>query len=265
MARKKVADEPSSPTRKPAKVSAKTSTKAPAKNGSAVVKSGRQPLAGGAAPGAKSAKPGGKRGRSAQIEGSADTAARIQDVALDLFARSSFSAVTIKEIGEATGLNTAMIYYYFRDKEDLFRSTVEIAVKQSLAAFANRPRVQDPAAVISDWLDIHIEQLELIRKFVKISLDYANSGKRIARIDKAIRDFYDQEKAILAAAIDRGIASGQFHERNTGLLIDFISTYLDGIMIRSFTFSEFNAASAIRRFRIFLLEQLKRRPPQFEE
>lgn len=199
---------------------------------------------------------GRKRGR-AGVQRTPESAARIQDVALTLFAKSSFSAVTIKDIGLATGLNTAMIYYYFRDKDDLFRGTVEVAVRHSIEAFeARRRAVHDPEAIITNWLETHIEQLDLIRKFVKISLDYASSGKRTARIDNAIKGFYDDERAILAAAMREGIANKQFCDVDVDQMIDFISTFLDGVMVRSIIFPKFDAAGAIHGLRDFVLGQL---------
>ncbi len=207
---------------------------------------------------------GAGRRRNGPNARTVDNAAHIQDVALDLFAQRSFSEVTIKDIGKATGLNTAMIYYYFRDKEDLFRGTVEIAVKRSLAAFeVLRSESDDPIELIANWMETHVEQLDLIRKFVKVSIDYANSGKRNARIDKAISDFYAHEKSILGEAIQQGIDAGRFRKRKPGPIIEFISTHLDGVMIRSYVMEDYDAPAAIRAFCQFVLEQLQREPPEF--
>src|ERR1044072_5608322 len=45
---------------------------------------------------------------------------RILDAAEALFAKQGFTATTIKQIGSAAGLNPALIYYYFGDKEKLY-------------------------------------------------------------------------------------------------------------------------------------------------
>ncbi|MFZ1071180.1 MAG: helix-turn-helix domain-containing protein, partial [Methyloceanibacter sp.] len=42
---------------------------------------------------------------------------------LDLFAERNFASVTIKDIAKALNVNTALIYYYFDSKTDLFRAT----------------------------------------------------------------------------------------------------------------------------------------------
>lgn len=206
---------------------------------------------------AKRASKNPRRVQKSRSTRNGDNAERILDVALSLFARSSFWAVTIKDIGQATGLNAAMIYYYFKDKEDLFRAAVEISVKRAFKEFEARNAVaQGPEAIISGWLDTHINELDLIRRLVKVSLDYANSGNRIVRIDKAIRDFYDHERNILTTAMRNGIASKKFRAVDVKWMASFISTFLDGVMVRSMISPDFDPKSAIHGLRDFVFSEL---------
>ena len=48
----------------------------------------------------------------------------ILDAAEDLFATKGFSATTIKQIAAAANVNSALLYYYFENKETLYRETV---------------------------------------------------------------------------------------------------------------------------------------------
>jgi AcrR family transcriptional regulator len=43
----------------------------------------------------------------------------------ELFARKGFEGASIREIARKAKINTALIYYYFGDKENLFRATLE--------------------------------------------------------------------------------------------------------------------------------------------
>ena len=56
--------------------------------------------------------------------GTAPTAVAILDSAERLFAAQGFAATTIKQIGDAARLNPALLYYYFRDKETLYRAVI---------------------------------------------------------------------------------------------------------------------------------------------
>src|SRR5258708_39608500 len=52
----------------------------------------------------------------------------IAAAALKLFSEIGFAAVSNKELGETAGIQPALIYYYFKDKNDLFHSVVSKAL-----------------------------------------------------------------------------------------------------------------------------------------
>jgi TetR/AcrR family transcriptional regulator len=54
----------------------------------------------------------------------ADTRTAILDAAERLFAARGFPATTIKQIGADAGVNSALLYYYFADKETLYREVL---------------------------------------------------------------------------------------------------------------------------------------------
>ena len=49
----------------------------------------------------------------------------ILDAAERLFAERGYAATTIKQIGSDAGVNSALLYYYFADKERLYRAVLE--------------------------------------------------------------------------------------------------------------------------------------------
>jgi AcrR family transcriptional regulator len=59
---------------------------------------------------------GGRRG---------DTRARIQRVALELFAEQGYERTSLREIAEGLGVTKAALYYHFKSKEDIVRSFTE--------------------------------------------------------------------------------------------------------------------------------------------
>ena len=56
---------------------------------------------------------------------SLDTKERLLDAAKALFVRKGFAGVSIREIAREAGANSALISYYFGDKEGLFKSVLE--------------------------------------------------------------------------------------------------------------------------------------------
>jgi AcrR family transcriptional regulator len=179
-----------------------------------------------------------------------DRSGELAAVALDLFAERNFASVTIKEIAKAADVNTALIYYYFESKADLFRAAIEFAIDQAFRNFRQlQARHDSPADVIDDWLNNHVQLYAPIHKFVKISLDYSGSDTSIPVIDRQIRQFYDEEARILSGCIRQGIHTGLFAGVDPESLALFISTYLDGVMVRSVIHGDFDLNQAISALR----------------
>lgn len=178
-------------------------------------------------------------------------------VALDLFAERNFASVTIKDIAEELGVNTALLYYYFDNKEDLFRATIEITVNEAFAHFRElRVRHDHPAEIISDWLENHVDLFDPIHKLVKISLDYSGSKRRLASIDRSIRQFYDEESRLLSECIQQGIDARVFRRVDPAQMAQFISGYLDGLMVRAVILPGFDLPSSVAHFRTALWDIL---------
>ena len=50
---------------------------------------------------------------------------QILDAAERLFAGQGFARTTIKQIGRTAGVNSALLYYYFADKDQLYREVLQ--------------------------------------------------------------------------------------------------------------------------------------------
>jgi len=189
-----------------------------------------------------------------------DVAKTLQTAALKLFAERNYSTVTIKDIAKATGMNSALIYYYFGSKEELFLGVVESTVEDAFRQFNEvKSDESDPKSIIILWLQIHILQFALLQKLAKMSLDYAGEQSHTPRIDKAIKKFYDKESVVLRKAVKDGIALGVFREVDPVQMAMFISTHLDGVLFRSMMFPKFNYKRAIVAMRELVLEHLSPR------
>ena len=64
--------------------------------------------------------------------------------------------------------------------------------------------------------------------------------------DRAIADFYDAERQVLAAAISEGVRQGIFRAVDVERTTAFISTFLDGVMVRAAILKNFDVERSIR-------------------
>ena len=200
---------------------------------------------------AKEAKGDQRSGRrpSSEPRLSAGDLARI---ALNLFAERHYSSVTIKEIGRAAGVNSAMIYYYYKNKEELFVSAIQNAIDEAFQLFEEHCQIDDhenALSAIESWFDIHVILHRRLRNVVKISLD-ANSLSNVNPAALAsIKEFYSHENAILQGFIRRGMETGLFREVEPAQVATMISTSLDGIMAHSLILDDFDMQGTVEEFK----------------
>ena len=186
----------------------------------------------------------------------ADDLARI---ALDLFAERHFASVTIKDISRAAKVNSAMIYYHFDDKEDLFRAAIERAIDEAFDLFdshRNGSKHDNPADAIIDWLDIHVDLSRQLRNVVKIALDCKGVISNLKQGQDPIQRFYNHEDKILQKTISDGIQQGIFRKVDPAVVATMISTILDGVMARSIILDEFDMVTTVQEIKQALLSHL---------
>ncbi len=126
-----------------------------------------------------------------------DTRARIQQVALELFAEQGYDKTSLREIAERLDVTKAALYYHFKSKEDIVRSLVEDYFGQidALIAWAKaQPRTPEV-------------RREIIRQYVRIVAEGSDVFRMLHHNQAAVNS--------LAAAKERGEV---FRERMTGLI-----------------------------------------------
>lgn len=175
---------------------------------------------------------------------------KLLSIALDLFSERDYASVTIKDISKGADVNAALIYYYFKNKEDLFRSSIEHAILLALENYGRlKSQHSNPVDLINYWFENNEEMAVSFRKLVKIMLDYSNSQIRLASVEGLIRHFYREEISILSDSVRRGISTGLFAPVDPEDVARFASVHLDGIMVASMIRPDFDLPAAIADLR----------------
>ena len=112
-----------------------------------------------------------------------DTRARVQKVALELFAEQGYEKTSLREIAGRLGVTKAALYYHFKSKEDIVHSFTddyfaEIDALVDLLAGPGAPlrdRVRATAAMLSVGATCHVylQQVEDPDKLRAIVLEMA--------------------------------------------------------------------------------------------
>ena len=180
------------------------------------------------------------------------SAGDLSRVALDLFADRHYAAVTIKDIGRAAGVNPAMIYYHFKNKEELFAAAIQNAIDEAFQLFEEHCQLddhEDAMAAIAAWFDIHVILHKRLRNVVKISLDAASLSNVNPEAIASIKHFYSHENEILQSFIRNGMEAGLFAPVDPAQIATMISTSLDGIMAHSLILEDFDMQGTVEEFK----------------
>ena len=96
-----------------------------------------------------------------------DTRARIQQVALELFAEQGYERTSLREIAERLGVTKAALYYHFKSKEDIVRSFTEdyFAQLDALVEWGKEQPSSDKtsAEILDRYIAIVLESGEVFR------------------------------------------------------------------------------------------------------
>ena len=136
-------------------------------------------------------------GTAHEVRARSDTRARIQQVALELFAEQGYDKTSLREIAERLDVTKAALYYHFKSKEDIVRSLVEDYFGQldALTAWAKtQPRTPETRD-------------EILRRYVQIVADGSDAFKMMHHNQAALNS--------LSSAKQR---RDLFRERMTGLI-----------------------------------------------
>jgi len=112
-----------------------------------------------------------------------DTRARIQQVALELFAEQGYERTSLREIAERLGVTKAALYYHFKSKEDIVHSFTEDYFTRLDAVIAwgrEQPaNAQTAHEVLDRYITIVLEGSEVFRFLERnqASLNESEHGK----------------------------------------------------------------------------------------
>lgn len=109
-----------------------------------------------------------------------DSRTAILDAAERLFGQQGFASTTIKQIGAEAGLNSALMYYYFADKETLYRATLQRIIGDLATGASSRiATLDDPE--------------QAIRAFVRFQVEFLLARPHLPRL--LVRELVDHEAA----------------------------------------------------------------------
>lgn len=185
------------------------------------------------------------------------TRASILAAARRLFARKGFDGTSVRDVAKSARVNNAMIYYFFKDKLELYRAVLS-------DSFATLDRIWEHEVFKSE-APVRRKMQKYVEEFIRfqhsneelrriIAAEFASCGKNMRWIgDKYFSNNYNR----LAHILKEGMASGELVKINPATAV----ASLIGMIIHPFILkpvaeyvSGKNMDISIRRFTRFVVE-----------
>jgi AcrR family transcriptional regulator len=136
---------------------------------------------------------------------------RIIKVATSLFSEKGFSAATVDEIAARAKVNKALIYYYFKNKDDLLAKIFDIFMEEGLVRFQElfakmeSKEVFDSGDRVGELMQILLNFMMENEDILKVMLMESIKGKRDPFLEIMKRQTGKELVELIDEARDKGI------------------------------------------------------------
>ena len=154
----------------------------------------------------------------------------IVNAAGDIFSKYGYKKTTMDDIAMALGKGKSSIYYYFRNKEEIFQAVLEqevILLKSKLQKAVNRKKHHK--GKLKAYIITRMKGFEsMINFYNAVKNEYLSQFEFIERI----RYKYDQEEiAVVQGILEEGVEKGNFRIEDPFLASVVIVTSMKGFEI----------------------------------
>ncbi len=148
---------------------------------------------------------------------------QILTAAKTLFNRLGYTKTSVDDISQAVGMKKSSLYYYFKNKEDMFMCSFKDEWENQFKVFVDEAnKHQHPADKIIEYLNqslSYYEQVVMIHKIpVRVLIETRNLYREfIDKINEGGIGFYQQ-------CLEEGVSSGYFSPCDTRKMAECICT-----------------------------------------
>ena len=157
-----------------------------------------------------------------------ETARDIRRVALELFARRGYSAVTLREIAAGVGIQAGALYNHFATKQDILRDLMIDHMEALIAAWETEShRFRDPVEALEGFVRFHIRHH--LGKEDAVFLAYMELRSLEPENFRAVERLRRYYEGCLRKIIARGLADGAFTASDVPVAAMAIIAMLTGL------------------------------------
>jgi len=149
-------------------------------------------------------------------------------IAMQCFSKYGLDKTTLDDIAKAVGLNKASLYYYYKNKEDIF---LEVAIREGedfLATLQKKVMEQKGTeARITYYLRERVNYYKNVLNMNRVSTDTLN--KMLPKFFELFDAVMKKEAQFLALLIKEGVKKGELHTVNAEKLASSLISMNDAL------------------------------------
>ena len=135
---------------------------------------------------------------------------------------------SMREIANDLKLSKASLYYYFPDKESLYKAVVEKEQIEFISKISEKIfSIQEPEQLLLEYANTRLSYFRTLLNLSRLRLETYSELKPGFR--NTIKDFKEKEKEILKRIFERGISSGIFFIDDTDQTASLFLDLLKGL------------------------------------
>jgi AcrR family transcriptional regulator len=157
----------------------------------------------------------------------------ILDASRDLFARFGYKKTTMEDIAMALRKGKSSLYYYFKNKEEIFQAVIEMESELLYSKLQEVVKAGgNPADKLRRYVTVRMETIGQLENYQKVLKEDLYGGYDFLGSYKQKGDTLEQ--GLLKSILDEGVVANIFHVKDTKLGAIGIVTALRGLEIPLF-------------------------------
>ena len=139
-----------------------------------------------------------------------------------------YEKTTMKEIADDISMSKASLYYYFTDKDAIFKAVIEKEQKEFSARIETKiAELDDPEEMVKVYID---QRMRYFREFMNLSKFRSTEPEQVKPLLKELFfRFRMEEQKLLVKILKIGKNSGLFHCENEELYADLFLNIVKGL------------------------------------
>jgi len=176
------------------------------------------------------------RGRPKDIHKQEEQKQKLIDAARILMREKSYRSVTIRDIGAAAGVNSAMVNYYFGGKETLFHAAIHDMTLTTFSQISDIINVEKPIRPFMEFIVKTMNEDKGLAKFIHDEILNENYPFR----DKFLAGFPSKVAELLPQLVERELAA---HQISSSINVKYAAFNLMSMMIMPYLASPIRIGS----------------------